>query len=173
MLNYRLFPSEVLNRDARIVITGKTGLLIEKDCGIILYTDENMQECVSVPTGNSVSMNIIKMPWLSISFFSEPSYLTYDTDIKKQYIGEVWFPVWTEKTTYQEILVENKPRNLAEAKAEAGALAMQNLLFTCTNDDEIIDKALNFSMIEGDTIQATATAEIITDIGIFSLQISK
>ena len=63
------------------------------------------------------------------------------------------------------ILVENKPRNLAGAKAEAGALAMQNLLFTCTNDDEIIDKALNFSMIEGDNITVTATAEVLRDIG--------
>ena len=36
----------------------------------------------------------------------------------------------------------------------------------------MFDKFLYFSMIEGDTIQATATAELVADIGAFRPRIS-
>ena len=52
-----------------------------------------------------------------------------------------------------------------------GACAMRKLLSLCDKNDEIIDKWLNCCMIEGDTIQATATAELIAETGVFSPQI--
>ena len=44
---------------------------------------------------------------------------------------------------------------------------MQKLLTFCVGSDEIIDKWLDYSMIEGENILATATAELLVDIGRF------
>jgi hypothetical protein len=45
--------------------------------------------------------------------------------------------------------------------AQAAFLALKQALIT----DEIVDKWINFSMIEGDNILVTATAEVHRDIG--------
>ena len=71
---------------------------------------------------------------------------------------------------YHEVALEEIPRDPDALYAEAGALAMQKLLLLCGNDDEIIDKKLNFRMIEGDTIRVTATALLHAQIGMFAPQ---
>ena len=69
-------------------------------------------------------------------------------------------------------LLEKTQRDASAVQAEAGLLATRLLMAACDQNDEIIDEFLNFSIIEGKTILATATAELVTDIGRFSPGIS-
>ena len=126
---------------------------------------------ISVPTGNNASSFQLKTPWFSVFPEQSPDYLTQEIETRSIPLGGAWFPLWAEKTTYTEIYLEESPRDIEEAKREAGQLAMRKLLLKCAKNDEIIDKHIIFSMIEEDTVQATATAELIADIGRFSPQI--
>ena len=127
---------------------------------------------VSHPTGRTADILSVSTPWFSLSRSASPNYLTWDMETEKIPVGSAWIPLWIDKTRYTELYLEKATRDIEEAKREAGQLAMHNLLLKCAKNDVIIDKSLNFSMIEGDNIQATATAELIADIGIFAPQTS-
>lgn len=127
----------------------------------------------SAPTGRNARQTVVAMPWLRLSDQPEPDFLSADIDISILPLGGAWLPVWLEKIVYQEVALTKTERDPAALQAEAGALAMQKLLFLCDINDEMIDKKLNFSMIEGETILATATAELLTDIGRFQPYSSK
>ena len=129
-------------------------------------------EYASLPTGRTADTVNILTPWFSVFPPETPDFLTFDAESRDQPVGGAWIPVWVSKTRYTEIYLEEKERNMEAVKEEAGRLAMHHLLLKCGKNDVIIDKWLNFSMIEGDTIQATATAELIADIGRFAPQIT-
>ena len=126
---------------------------------------------VSVPTGRETVVKAFLCPWGAVRSGSEPEYLACDKQTETFPIGGAWIPVWMEKTIYKETALEKEEADWESAKSEAGRLAMRKLLSLCDKNDEIIDKWLNCCMIEGDTIQATATAELIAETGAFSPQI--
>ena len=130
------------------------------------------EEIKSIPTGRQTSAARFMTPWFSWPRDTEPSYLTWDKETQIFPVGGAWIPLWVEKTLYQEVSLEKTTRDAEPVRAEAGLLATRRLMAACDKDDEIIDEFLNFSIIEGKTILATATAELVTDIGRFSPGIS-
>ena len=60
--------------------------------------------------------------------------------------------------------MEAAPRNVNQVRKEACEAAL-NQLKTALFGDEIIDKWVDYCMIEDDTLAATATAERLVDIG--------
>ena len=93
-----------------------------------------------------------------------PEYLTADVERIPVTVGGAWLPLWIERERFIEIELEKNERNAEEVKAEgkkAALLALNQALM----GDEIVDKWFDFSMIEGDTIVVTATAEVLRDIG--------
>ena len=97
----------------------------------------------------------------------EPDYLTCDTETVRVPLGGAWFPLWIEHATYSEVALEAIPRDISAVQAEAGTLALQKLLILCGGSDEMIDNWLDFSMIEGDTVIAAATALVRRQVGVF------
>ena len=129
-------------------------------------------QTVSTPTGRVFTSTEIASPWLVLKKEEGPDWLTYDCEAVRTPLGGVWFPVWIERNLYSEVSLEKEALPPDEARMEAGRLAMRKLLDLCGKNDEMIDKFLIFCMIEGDTIQATATAELVADIGAFRPRIS-
>lgn len=123
-------------------------------------------------TGNVAASAAISCPIYSYTYILPPDFLTQDEIKKRMPIGGVWLPLWREETTHSEIMLEETEKNIEEIQAEAGALAMQNLMHMKAKNDEIIDKWLNYSMIDGETILATATMEVIVDVAQFLAQSS-
>ena len=128
-------------------------------------------EIVSTPTGRETVSYCVVVPGLLSKKNNEPDYLAWDMERTQTPVVGAWFPVYLEKRRYIEVSQEERDLDPSRIRQEAGGLAMRNLLSLCGNNDEIIDKWLIFSMIEGDTIQATATAELISDIGRFAAYI--
>lgn len=124
-------------------------------------------EYISTPTGRSAYRIVIASPWLRFCDAASPDFLTADFDKHAVTIGGAWLPFWLERETYTEVSLEEKPRDVTLLQSEAGALAMQKLLLQCGGSHEMIDKWLDYSMIEGENILATATAELLVDIGRF------
>ena len=74
-----------------------------------------------------------------------------------------FFPVWRRATVLREVSLEYVRRPEGEVRAEAGQAALDRLE-TLLYGYEIIDKWVDYCMIEDDTLAATATAEWLMDI---------
>ncbi len=122
-------------------------------------------ETLSIPTGRTAAQKCLRTPWHTYSMDVEPEYLTCDTEVSVLPIGGVWIPLWLERKTYTEVALERYRRPLTDLQAESGLAAMQKIYSLCDSKDEIIDKTINFSMIEGETVIADAYAELLTEIG--------
>ena len=106
---------------------------------------------------------MLKFPFFSFSFQDTPDYLQWDLEIEESNLGGAWLPVRLIRERYWEAAVEENLRNPEEIRREAGKAALQMLEKTFP-DEDFVDKWVDYSMIEGDAMIATATAEMERDI---------
>ena len=128
-----------------------------------------MTEVLTVPTGRETSRRIIETPFFSWSREAPPAYLTSDVSRDILPVGGVWAPVRLIRETCAEAALERRERDQNTVKEE-GKKAAVFALEQALAGKETVDKWINFSMIEGDTMTVTATAEIRRDIGAFQEQ---
>ena len=122
-------------------------------------------ETLSIPTGRSSLVRRFCFLSARVPLDNEPEYLTDDVEIKRVPLGGCWFPLWYEEALHIESALEKTLRSRGEACAQAGEAAMRRLILMCGGSDEMIDKFLDYSMIDGETVLVTATAELRQDIG--------
>ncbi len=122
-----------------------------------------MTEYETVPTGREYNRRVIALPFFQWSFQDTPDYLQWDMDVQKTQLGGAWLPVRLIREKYMEAALELRMRDADTVCLEAGRSAMQMLEKTYP-DEDFVDKWVDYSMIEGDIIVATATAEIRRDI---------
>ena len=122
-----------------------------------------LAEYLSVPTGRQAERRVIRTPLYSFADREEPEYLVCDREIETLPVGGAWFPVALERETFAEVYLEKSLRDPEDVKRE-GARAALNQLNLLAIHDETVDKWLNFSMIERDTIVVEATAEVARQI---------
>ena len=123
-----------------------------------------LKETVSLPTGREAERRVLVSPFFSWSAQRAPDYLTCDREIARMTVGGAWVPLVLQRETYWEAALEKWDREAEEVKQE-GAKAALYALRQALYDQEMVDKWINFSMIEGDTITVEATAEVIREIG--------
>ena len=121
-------------------------------------------ETETVSTGREAIKKTLRCPFCAYVRGSQPDWEVCDVEKALFPVVGAFFPVWMEKETYVEGKTRLLPRDAEEAKKE-GERCANFLLDQALIDDEIVDKWINFSMIEGDTILVTATAEVIRSIG--------
>lgn len=94
----------------------------------------------------------------------ETPFLAYNTYLSETPVGGAFFPLTHQRITRREVAMEYVPRDVSAVRAEAESAAFKRLKTTLKNDD-IIDKWVDYCMIEGDTLALSATAEWLMDIG--------
>jgi len=119
-------------------------------------------------TGNHQTITLLHFPFFSYAVSDTPDYLTGEYESQFLPLGGAWLPVKIERRTVHEVYYSQQSPDENDLRAQAARLSMQKLLHQCAENDEIIDKWLYYSMIEGDFLSATVTAQIRTEIGIFS-----
>lgn len=124
----------------------------------------SLEEIRTVPTGRTQQRLVFQTPWLSLALRPAPDYLTWDLEATETVIGGAWAPLWLRRETYLEAAQEKTLRAGQDAAAEAEKTVLL-ALERATIGQEVIDKWTDYSMIEGDIIMVTATAEIRCDIG--------
>ncbi len=128
-----------------------------------------LSQVESESTGRSAEHLQLCTPWISYPAALEtPSYLAFDTEISQTPLVGSFFPCWVKKTTFSEVALEYSQRNLEDVKKEAAAAAMQKLA-DGLRGNEIVDKWVDYCMIESGSLAATATAEWLMDIGSYAL----
>ena len=153
----------------------KESLVPVKACGSV-EARVFMQTAVRVPTnellseqtGNSMSRRGVVTPLIEMWTAQTPDYLVYDLNITRMPLIGAFFPAQIVHETYNEVYLEKQQRDLEEVKREAGIAALRKLNLALGFHDEVIDKWVDYSMIEGDLIEAKATAEILREIGRYS-----
>lgn len=118
----------------------------------------------SEETGRSVSQALICTPWFSIPAQPEaPEYLAYNTYIELRPVVGAFFPVYQKTLEWREVSMEYALRDVEEVEAEAAKAALQKLENALRAYD-IIDKWVDYCMIEGSSLAVSATAEWQMDI---------
>ena len=122
----------------------------------------------SAETGRETIVSCLRTPWFTLGKTAgSPAYLASNLTVTETPVGGAFFPVLLQTRIYREVSMERIPRDAEEVRQEAADAALKKLkseLFP----DEIIDKWVDFSMIEDDKLAATVTAERLADIGVFS-----
>ncbi len=121
-------------------------------------------EYASIPAGRRQERRILQTPMGSFCTEPEEDYLICETDQRTVPLGGAWLPIQLIREARTEIWLEAREKDADSLRGEGEAAAL-NALEKAAYPHEMVDKWINFSMIEGDYIIVTATAEIERDIG--------
>ncbi len=91
-------------------------------------------------------------------------YLAYNTYVTAMPLVGAFFPVQVQRVTQREVSMQYVPRDMHQVQNEAAQAALQELKNKHFGD-EIIDKWVDYCMIEDGSLAATATVEWLMDIG--------
>ena len=119
----------------------------------------------SEPTGRETLVCTLHTPWGSVSWPERPAYEVFDREVTRQPVVGAFVPVTLVKERYIEVRVTRMARDAATLQAEAGAAAEQIALEKAPFDAQIVGKWVDYSMIEGEKICASAVVESVESIG--------
>ncbi len=123
-------------------------------------------EVLSEPTGRTAMSQVVATPYFDVGHLNEPGFLQSDQTVETLPIGGAWWPVVLRRVTWEEVSLSIEPRKEAELKAEAGLAALRALAEKLGAGHEPVDKWVDYCMIEGRMLEATAIAEIQADIAL-------
>ena len=158
-----LIRGEERGADGAVVPVAARGAVTAR-CWLTHTVEMSMLEIHSEETGREAAVQQIVTPWFSLPAEPEtPDFLASNAYITQTPVVGCFFPVWRKTTVLREVSLEYARRPEAEVRAEAGDAALERLK-TLRYGYEIIDKWVDYCMIEDDTLAATATAEWLMDI---------
>ena len=158
-----LIRGEERGADGAVVPVAARGAVIAR-CWLEHTVEMSLLEIHSEETGREAAVQQIVTPWFSLPAEPEtPDFLASNAYITQTPVVGCFFPVWRKTTVLREVSLEYARRPEAEVRAEAGDAALGRLK-TLLYGYEIIDKWVDYCMIEDDTLAATATAEWLMDI---------
>lgn len=134
-------------------------------CWVSRSVNLPLTQTQSVETGRELETVTLMTPWITWPVEPQtPDFLAYDTQRSETPLVGSFFPCWVRRDLYREVAMEYVARDAAEVRAEAEKAALQKLA-EALGSNEIVDKWVDYCMIENDSLTATATAELSVDIG--------
>ncbi|WP_102411030.1 sporulation protein YqfD [Beduinella massiliensis] len=125
-------------------------------------------EVTSTPTGREAVVNTLTTPVGSLSWPEAPDYAAFDRGVVLQPVVGAFLPVTLRREQYIEVSLSKTPREEAQAQAEAAAAAEQIAMENVPFDAQIVDKWVDYSMIEDEMLCATVVIEAVESIGMAS-----
>jgi similar to stage IV sporulation protein len=125
-----------------------------------------LDEVHSESTGRAYVSQAVQTPYFQVGTLETPEFLQSDRTVEIWPIGGAWWPVYLRRETFEEVALTTVPRDEAEVKAEAGLAALRALSQKLGAGHEPVDKWVDYCMIEGRMLEATAIAEILADIAL-------
>lgn len=124
-----------------------------------------LRDVASTETGAAATGTQLCTPWFSWPAVAEtPDYLAYNTYVTVRPVVGAFFPCFQKVWEWREVAMEYRVRDSETVKREAAQAAFKKLE-KALKGYEIIDKWVDYCMIEGDTLALSATAEWQMDIG--------
>ncbi len=124
-----------------------------------------LYDVTSSETGHESVQTCLRTPLGPLGAAPEEApFLAYNTYIQETPVGGCFFPLVHQRITCREVAMEYTKRDINEVRQEAEHAAFRQLK-TAFKSNEIIDKWVDYCMIEGDTLVLSASAEWLMDIG--------
>ena len=124
-----------------------------------------LEKVESWETGRETAATLLCTPWFQFPAEAEkPDYLAMNIYESVQPVAGAFFPVWCKTVLYREAALESVRADGDECRREALAAA-ETRLKEALRGDEIIDKWVDYCMIEGAFFAVSMTGEWRTEIG--------
>ena len=124
-----------------------------------------LEKVESWETGRETAATLLCTPWFQFPADAEkPDYLAMNIYESVQPVAGAFFPVWRKTVLYREAALESVRADGDECRREALAAA-ETRLKEALRGDEIIDKWVDYCMIEGEFFAVSMTGEWRTEIG--------
>lgn len=124
----------------------------------------SIMETETIYTGRTHTVVQLELPWFPLSKEQESGYAAQDVSAKVMPIGGLFIPVTMRVVTSLEANTKVKKRDLQQVQAEAEKAAMQKLREKIGFQDDLVDKWVEFSMIDSEILCAVAYGERVIDI---------
>lgn len=121
-------------------------------------------EIETVYTGRRFETATVTLPWFPLWKRDAADYEQEDVAIRLTPLGGIFLPAVIRQETHMEASVNLKKRDAEQIKGEAGVAALRKLRQKIGNDDDLVDKWVEFAMIESEQVYAVAYGERVIDI---------
>jgi len=159
-----LIRGEERGSDGQMVPVHAAGVVMAR-CWMTRTVRMSLYEIQSTETGREICQTRIRTPWFLLPLQGEePQYLACNTYLEEIPLGGVFLPVLHQRLIHREVAMEYVKRDLEEVRKEAADAACEQLR-NALYGYEIIDKWVDYCMIEDESLSASATAEWLMDIG--------
>ena len=119
----------------------------------------NLSDIELKRTGRESIRRVMRLSDYEFEIRKGEEFALCDREITRQMIGGLFLPLCVESVRTYEVTETNIQRDIAEAKALTGENARQNAVKKCPDNAFVIDKWTEYSIIEGDTIEARYVIE--------------
>lgn len=124
-------------------------------------------ERLSHPTGQVAERIVFETPLGALALSDAPDYAEYDLQTQILPIGG-GLPVWLRRERYVQLSSEHVPRDAELVRAEAGLAALRLAFEKAGGGVQILDKWVEYSMIDGGGYCATAVVEALEPISVYA-----
>ena len=119
----------------------------------------SLKQMRSVETGQTRTRISLCTPWGERVVKEAQPFSSQDTSRKRQRLVGLYLPVWLETQTYAQTEVFSSPRAQADAASAAQGAAEKIARKQCPPDVLILDKWVNYSMIDNEFVYASVVLE--------------
>ena len=122
-------------------------------------------ETETVYTGREQEAMTVRSPWFDLWQMPPSGFDRQDVRVAETPLGGIFFPLWVRRETRMKAEVTVRPREEGQLRAEAAVAALRRLREKIGIHDDLVDKWVDYCMIEGEVMEAVATGERLIDIG--------
>ncbi|MGN0772998.1 MAG: sporulation protein YqfD [Candidatus Ventricola sp.] len=124
----------------------------------------SLTETTTVETGQTRTRVTVHTPWHERVVRDAQPFDTQDVSRERQVVVGLYLPLWREIETYAQTEVFSSPRDKGDAASMAQGAAEKIAKDQCPYDALILDKWVNYSMIDNEFVYATVVLEYETAI---------
>lgn len=124
----------------------------------------SVSEQATVYTGRTQQAQTVRLPWFNLSPMEDSGFEQQDVSVREMPLGGLFWPTVIRTETRMEAAIRRQGRDLEAVKAEAGVAAMRLLRQKIGLDDDLVDKWVDYSMIDDEELVAVAIGERVIDI---------
>lgn len=117
-------------------------------------------------TGQSQEVVTAETPWFPLWQPEAPEFSAYDTTVSAMPLGGIFIPTTAIRRTSMEYVGRDTVVSAEEAQRMAGVAALRKLHAQTGYHDDFVDKWVEYSMIEDESVCASAYGERLVDIAI-------
>lgn len=118
----------------------------------------------TVETGRIRTRVTIKSPWHERVVVDAEPFGSQDVSVERQSVVGLYVPLWRRIETFAETIIVSERRSFADVASQAQGAAEKIAKLNCPTGVEILDKWVDYSMIDDEFVYATVVLEYETSI---------